>query len=612
MKITKNDIEVRMGKTNETLGDNNTVYGRAIAFESPSNNLPNFVEIIHRGAITQELLDNCDVYCRVNHDDNYIMARSNHGKGSLHLELDDNGLNYSFEIPQTEKGKELAEHIRRGEITQSSFSFVIAEDGRHFERRDGKTIHHIDKIAYLYDVAPVFLPAYNATSCSLRTGELLEAFEKENNPVEEVEETPNTETVEETTTTEERGGEREEENDNTDNVDAPNDANDNVDNLDNQESTEEVIDNEDINNDDSLDNDDNGNQDNNIEEIETTEEVEEITENNTNNRNIAMNKSVKFSLIKAINNVLNNKPQTGAEEAVCRAGQEDMANSGLAYTGAITIPLSTEDRNAITVTTEGDDTVGVDVWNILPALYAKNVLVEAGAQVINGLSSDVVVPVMSQATVTWEDEMAEAGDANITFDSIKLTPKRLTAYVDISKKFLIQTNPSSEEYIRQNIINAVRAKIEETLLGKLAETTARPAGIRYDKTAETIANFTDLCDLEASVEEVDYASDKVYVISPKAKASLRGMAKTGAGNGLVYENGEIDGTKALSTAAMGTDKDVLYGAFNQLIIGNFGSMDIVVDQVTQARKNAVRLVINIWLDGKVARENAIAYGTISE
>lgn len=155
--------------------DERTVQGKAICFESPSNDL-GFVEVIKRGAITQELLDNSDIFAKLNHNDEYILARSKNGKGSLCLELRDDGVYYMFEAPKTEKGNELIEHIKRGEITTSSFAFMVAdEDGAEKWYKDEHgTIHRdIYKIGYLGDISPVYNEAYSATTCSLRGKDML-------------------------------------------------------------------------------------------------------------------------------------------------------------------------------------------------------------------------------------------------------------------------------------------------------------------------------------------------------------------------------------------------------------------------------------------------------
>lgn len=167
--------EIRNIQAQFEADESRTVQGKAICFESASNDL-GFIETIKRGAVTQELIDNSDVFARMNHSDDYILARSKNGKGSLILELRDDGVYYMFEAPNTEKGKELIEHIKRGEITTSSFAFMVSDEPdseRWYKDEDGVIHRDIYKIGYLGDIAPVYCEAYSETTCSLRGENML-------------------------------------------------------------------------------------------------------------------------------------------------------------------------------------------------------------------------------------------------------------------------------------------------------------------------------------------------------------------------------------------------------------------------------------------------------
>lgn len=146
------------------------VYGKAVCFESESEDL-GFREIIHRGAITQDLINSCDIYAKFNHDDNKILARSRNGKGSLKLELKDDGLYYSFRAKKTALGDEVLAYIEDGDLHGSSFAFYIADepDAEKWTRdAEGNYKREINKIGGLADVAPVFSPAYETTSVDSR------------------------------------------------------------------------------------------------------------------------------------------------------------------------------------------------------------------------------------------------------------------------------------------------------------------------------------------------------------------------------------------------------------------------------------------------------------
>ena len=160
--------EIRKAEIQSASG--RTVSGYAVRFESESVNM-GFVEIIHRGAITEDTIKASDVFALLNHNENTVLARSNCGVGSLTLTVDKDGVFYEFEAPMTEHGNELLEHIKRGEISQSSFAFSVAdEDGaeKWSKREDGIIQRDIYKISRLYDISPVYQPAYTETTCSKR------------------------------------------------------------------------------------------------------------------------------------------------------------------------------------------------------------------------------------------------------------------------------------------------------------------------------------------------------------------------------------------------------------------------------------------------------------
>lgn len=321
--------------------------------------------------------------------------------------------------------------------------------------------------------------------------------------------------------------------------------------------------------------------DSNIEKInELNEELRKLNESlnkedNETKTNTKLNKmetkKSEFRLLKAINDIVNNRNLDDTANAVVKAGIEEMRNGGLSFEGQIQLPI--EERAAITVTTEHDDVVATDVYNVLEPLRAKNVLAVAGAKFLTGLVGDVVVPVMSASNVTWEGETAAASDGAGAFTSVKLTPKRLTAYVDVSKQFLVQTSDSAERVIREDIVNAINTKLESTILGSANGSATQPAGIFYSATAlGSIADFGDICDLEADVEDANVLGECKYIMSNKAKAALRGMIKGTNGTGMVYENGAVDGTPAYNTSNVGS-KNIAYGDWSNLAIGQWGAIN---------------------------------------
>lgn len=145
------------------LPESRTVSGYAIVFNSDSNDLGGFIERINPDALNG-VVEKSDVLCLLNHnEDRGVLARSNKGEGSLTLEIDEIGLKYTFEAPNTALGDELLEGLRRGDISTSSFAFTVGKDSWS-KLENGTYLRTINSINELFDVSPVYRAAYDATS----------------------------------------------------------------------------------------------------------------------------------------------------------------------------------------------------------------------------------------------------------------------------------------------------------------------------------------------------------------------------------------------------------------------------------------------------------------
>lgn len=161
------NISNQIRRANE---ESRLVEGVAVIFNSESQDL-GFIETIDPQAISEETINNSDIFATLDHDKTRgILARSRYGSGTLNLDLREDGLHYSFEAPHSPLGDELLEYLSRGEITTSSFAFVVDQnDGDEWFRDENNQLRrHIKKIYRLYDVSPVFEPAYLETDCVKR------------------------------------------------------------------------------------------------------------------------------------------------------------------------------------------------------------------------------------------------------------------------------------------------------------------------------------------------------------------------------------------------------------------------------------------------------------
>lgn len=588
--MTKERVERRSASISSINVDTRTVEGYAIVFNSQSEDL-GFREVITPSAVTEDTINTSDVFCLFNHNPDKVLARCRYGEGSLSLSIDEKGLKYSFQAPNTELGNELIEHIRRGEIDGSSFAFIVSsEEGSEvWENINGTTHRTINKIECLVDVSPVWQPAYSATSVNARAKEMLNEMEKEKLEKLDNEKDikPTEEQVEEETT-------------DTKEVDTK------ADELPEDEETTTDTEEEEV---DKVEEDDT--ETTKEEQVKSSEQQdgEEEKEETRNHKFINQRHTMKqrFSLLKAIKAVAENRNIDDVTAAVNNAGMKEMRKAGLNTIGQIYLPT---EKRAVSVATEGVDVVATDLYDIIEPLRAKNVLLNAGAKFYTGLSNNVQLPVMTGANVGWAGEVGEVA-GNTAFNNVQLTPKRLTAFVDISKMLLAQDSIGVENAIRKDLINAINSKIESTILGSGAKTAGSPAGMFNGKTPTKVTDFEGLVSLEALVEENNVLGDIAYIASPSAKASFRNMMKGSKGTAqLAFIDSSLDGTPVYSTSNVAA-KQFIVGDFSNLAIGQFGGIDITVDPFSKASTGMVRLVINAYFDATMIRPEAFQFGTFA-
>lgn len=548
--------------------DSRRLEGRAIVFDSYSNNL-GFYEKINRSAVTQELINHSDIIFTFNHDPNQLLARFRNGGGSLDVQLREDGVYFSFDIPNTTLGNDMYELIKRGDISNCSFCFTVSDDAnsQKWEKRDGKMYREILKIDGLYDLSAVTYPAYSDTEINARSLEMRNIAEEElDKIIKEAEEMKEEQEKEQEIRSEEVEVEKPEEE---------------------KEPEQEVREEE------------------KPEEVEIAmkpveeekekpadekEEKREINKENKNNINI-MNK--QNSLVKELRNAIENNQKSITVAAENR-----------------TVTVQGYGSGASAVDGVHDEVIETEIQGILEPLYANSVLANLGVRFYTGLPhGDVQIPKMGKGSCGWAGEIEAASASGNTFTTVKLSPKRLTAYVDISKQLLAQDTIGVEAAIKRDIVNALNDKLEATIFGAVAGDDEKPAGIFYNASETNVDTFAQLCAFEASLDDANINGQKKYLMGNTAKATFRSMIKGTNNTGMVLENGQIDGTPMVNTSNVSTKKFV-YGDFNYLAIGSWGDIEITIDQYTQAVNGCVRLVINAFFDAKVLRPEAFKFGNV--
>jgi len=353
-------------------------------------------------------------------------------------------------------------------------------------------------------------------------------------------------------------------------------------------------------------------------EITSKRNLENKNNSNTNKLNTNMNKN--FNILKSIRDIVEGRAMSEETLAMNEIGATEFKKSNLDYRGQIQLPMEFRgDILASTGSGSGQEAIMEDKWSLMGALRNNSVLVKAGALYVGGLKGDVSIPVYAGSNVAWKTEVQAAAEGAGAFSEITLTAKRLTGYIDVSKSFLNQDSVQAEQMLMTDLNNAIIEKLESTILGATSGNTAQPAGIFYGATyTAALTGATSqakVIGMEVAVETANALSGKLaYIVHPTVKGVMKSTAK-GTSGIMILENGECNGYPVLSTNALPTVKSsykaTAFGNWNDLVIGSWSGVDILVDPYTQSINGKVRIVISAYFDAKPRRTASFSLNYLS-
>ncbi len=139
------------------------VTGYAAVFQSATD-LGEFRECIAPGAFARSLTSGVNVRALYDHQSGAILGTTQ--ARTLQLSEDGHGLRFELDLPDTTVGRDVAELVKRGDVSGCSFGFVTRKDA--WSSQDGaslRTLHDVD----LIEVTLTADPAYKDTSIAIRS-----------------------------------------------------------------------------------------------------------------------------------------------------------------------------------------------------------------------------------------------------------------------------------------------------------------------------------------------------------------------------------------------------------------------------------------------------------
>ncbi len=325
----------------------------------------------------------------------------------------------------------------------------------------------------------------------------------------------------------------------------------------------------------------------------------------------------QFSVMKAINALANptDRAAQKAAEFEFECSEEAAKHYGRTAQGIMLPPevlsnWSTRDLNA------SDDAglVGQDFRpaDFIDALRNASSVMPLATN-LNGLSGDVKIPKKTTASTAQfiSSEGGASGESEMVIGSVTMSPKTLGAFTDVTRQLMIQSSLDVENLIRDDLSKSMAIAIDNAAL-EGSGSSGNPTGITNTSGINTVSlssaaapTFAEMVSIETAVA-VDNAlmGDLAYIIHPTNYGTLKTTAKDSGSGLFVAENNQVNGYPVVVSAQL-TANNYVFGNFNDLLIGFFGGLDIVVDPYTSSSSGTVRVVALQSVD--VAVRHAVSF-----
>jgi HK97 family phage major capsid protein/HK97 family phage prohead protease len=331
------------------------------------------------------------------------------------------------------------------------------------------------------------------------------------------------------------------------------------------------------------------------------------------------NKEVKrFSFIKALNYLANPGDAAARRDAefeieVGRAAATKYERSS----NGIVVPNEVLRRDLLVdIPTAGGNLVADELLSgsFIDLLRNRLAFAQAGVSILTGLQGNISIPRQtSAATAYWVGENVAPTESQQAIDQVNMTPKTVAAFVDYSRRLLLQSSIDVEGMIRNDLARVIALEIDRAAIYGTGSSN-QPLGL-VNTTGigtETLTNAGTFAELIAMETDVASANADVgsmrYIMNAAARGALKSTSKAGTEAIFVWENNEVNGYPVIVSNQLQAN-DALFGDFSSMVMGMWSGLDLMVDPYAGATAGTVRVIAHQDLDVAVKQPASFCFGT---
>lgn len=339
----------------------------------------------------------------------------------------------------------------------------------------------------------------------------------------------------------------------------------------------------------------------------------------------------KYSLMRAIN-ALANPTDAAAQRAAAfeRECSEAVASKmGKAARGFF-IPSEVQRRDLnVGTAAAGGNLVATDLLtgSFIDILRNAMVIDRLGARMLTGLVGNIAIPKQTgAATAYWVAESGSPTESQQVFGQVTMSPKTVGAYTDISRRLILQSSMDVEGMVQTDLATVLGLAIQQAAISGSGSSN-QPSGIltqvspsvvgSTDGAAPTWANLIEL-ETDVAVANADVGT-LGYLTNAKVRGKLKGTPKVSGQDTFIWEGGDfpVNGYQVGITNAVPSNltkgsgnnlSAIIFGDFSSLIVGMWGSLDLMVDPYSNSTSGTVRVVA--LQDVDIALRHAESFATM--
>jgi HK97 family phage major capsid protein len=344
-------------------------------------------------------------------------------------------------------------------------------------------------------------------------------------------------------------------------------------------------------------------------------------ENFTPEIGLTAKEAKQFSFIKAIYALANpNKPDAQRAAAFELECSEAVGKKLKKDSEGLFIPVEVQARDlTVGTATAGGHTVATNLLagSFIDMLQNRMMVQRMGATVLTDLVGDIAIPRQTGgATCYWVAESGDPTESQQAFDQVTMSPNTVGAFTDISRKLLLQSSISIENFVRGDLAKVLALGIDLAGINGSGSSN-QPTGILNVSGIGAVAGGTNglapawshIIDLwtqvaqdNADVGALGYLTNSQIIgrlmQTEKASGTAQFVAKdfpdkdgmTGLGGARCGVSNQVPSNLDKGTST-GVCSAIIYGNWADLLIGMWGGLSITVDPYTQATSGTVRVVV---------------------